>query len=104
MEFIPASPIRPLLETTEPRSVQGVQSDRSAGSSLFATVLQSAINDVRQTNAAQVDLEYKLATGQLDNPAELTLAAAKATNSALLLMTLRDRAMDVYNELMRISL
>lgn len=101
MEFIPVSPIHPLIGTTEPQSASGA---RSVGSSLFATVFQSAIDNVRQTNAEQVDLEYKLATGQLDNPAELTLAAAKATNSALLLMTLRDRAMDVYNELMRISL
>ena len=100
MEFTPVIPIRPLIETTEPQSVP---SARSAGSSLFATVFQSAIDNVRQTNAVQVDLEYKLATGQLDNPAELTLAAAKATDSALLLMTLRDRALDVYNELMRIS-
>ena len=101
MEFIPVSPIRPLIE---PAGVQSAQSSRSVGSSLFATVFQSAIDNVRQTNAAQVDLEYKLATGQLDNPAELTLATAKAQNSALLLMTLRDKAMDVYNELMRISL
>ena len=101
MEFIPVSPIRPLIETA---GTQSVQSARSVGSSLFATVFQSAIDGVRETNAAQVDLEYKLSTGQLDNPAELTLAAAKATNSALLLMTLRDKAMDVYNELMRISL
>ena len=101
MEFIPVSPIRPLIEST---GTQPVSSARSVGSSLFATVFQSAIDNVRQTNAEQVDLEYKLSTGQLDNPAELTLASAKATNSALLLMTLRDRAMDVYNELMRISL
>ena len=101
MEFTPVVPIRPLIEAAGP---QGAPSARSVGSSLFATVFQSAIDNVRQTNAAQVDLEYKLATGQLDNPAELTLAAAKATNSALLLMTLRDRAMDVYNEMMRISL
>ncbi|MEH2939559.1 flagellar hook-basal body complex protein FliE [Lawsonibacter sp. JLR.KK007] len=101
MEFTPVSPIRPLIETAE---TQSAQSGRSAGISLFSTVFQSAINDVRETNAKQVDLEYKLATGQLDNPAELTLATAQASNSALLLMTLRDRAMDVYNELMRISL
>ena len=101
MEFIPASPIRPLIETTETQPVSGAS---RVGASLFATVFQSAIDNVRQTNAEQVDLEYKLATGQLDNPAELTLASAKATNSALLLMTLRDRAMDVYNEVMRISL
>lgn len=101
MEFVPVSPIRPLIETAE---TQPVSSARSVGSSLFATVFQSAIDGVRETNAVQMDLEYKLATGQLDNPAELTLAAAKATNSALLLMELRDKAMDVYNELMRISL
>lgn len=101
MEFIPVSPIRPIIESPETRPVSGA---RSVGSSLFATVFQSAIDNVRETNAEQVDLEYKLATGQLDNPAELTLATAKATNSALLLMTLRDRAMDVYNEMMRISL
>ena len=101
MEFTPVSPIRPLIETAE---TQSAQSGRSAGISLFSTVFQSAINDVRETNAKQVDLEYKLATGQLDNPADLTLATAQASNSALLLMTLRDRAMDVYNELMRISL
>ena len=101
MEFIPVSPIRPLIEATE---AQPAQSARSVGTSLFKTVFQSAIDDVRQTNAAQMDLEYKLSTGQLDNPAELTLAAAKASNSALLLMTLRDKALDVYNELMRISL
>ena len=101
MEFTPVSPIRPLIETAE---TQSAPSGRSAGVSLCSTVFQSAINDVRETNAKQVDLEYKLATGQLDNPAELTLATAQASNSALLLMTLRDRAMDVYNELMRISL
>ena len=73
MEFTPVSPIRPLIETAE---TQSAQSGRSAGISLFSTVFQSAINDVRETNAKQVDLEYKLATGQLDNPAELTLATA----------------------------
>ncbi len=101
MEFIPVSPIQPLIETTP---AQSGQSARNAGASLFQTVFQSAIDNVRETNAKQVDLEYKLATGQLDNPADLTLATANASNSALLLMTLRDRAMDVYNELMRISL
>ena len=86
MEFIPVSPIQPLIETTP---AQSGQSARNAGASLFQTVFQSAIDNVRETNAKQVDLEYKLATGQLDNPADLTLATANASNSALLLMTQR---------------
>ena len=67
-------------------------------------MFQSAIQNVRDTNAVQVDLEYQLATGQLDNPADLTLATSKATNAAILLMEMRNKAMDAYNELMRISL
>ena len=101
MEFTPIRPIEPLW--TPAASQTGTQAQDPA-QSLFASVFQSAIQNVRDTNAVQVDLEYQLATGQLDNPAELTLATAQASNSALLLMTLRDRAMDVYNELMRISL
>lgn len=49
-------------------------------------------------------MEYQLSTGQLDNPADLTLATAKASNAAILLMEMRNKALDVYNELMRISL
>lgn len=101
MEFTPISTIKPLIETTE---AQPGQSARSAGASLFSTVFQSAIDNVRETNAEQVDLEYQLSTGQMDNPADLTLATAKASNAALLLMELRNKALDVYNELMRISL
>ena len=101
MEFTPISTIKPLIETTE---AQPGQSARSAGASLFSTVFQSAIDNVRETDEKKVDLEYKLATGQLDNPAELTLAASNATNAALLLMELRNKALEAYNELMRISL
>ena len=49
-------------------------------------------------------MEYKLATGETDNPAEVTLAMSKASNAALLLMEMRNKALDAYNELMRISL
>lgn len=101
MEFTPITPIQPLFETDQGQSAQSV---RNAGSSVFAGVFQSAIDNVRTTGAVKTDLEYKLATGQLDNPAELTLAATKAGNATLLLMEMRNKVLDAYNELMRISL
>lgn len=101
MEFTPITPIQPLFGAAETKPGQSVE---STGMSLFASVFQSAIDNVRQTNAVQVDLEYKLATGQIDNPAELTLAMSKATTAAELLMQMRNQALDAYNELMRISL
>ena len=71
---------------------------------LFADIFQSAIDDVKETEAAKNDAQYRLATGQVDNPAEVTIAAIQWTTSVELLVQLRTRALDAYNELMRISL
>ena len=101
MEFTPIIPIQPLFDSAAGQSDRSVE---STGSSLFAAVFQSAINNVRETNAKQVDLEYQLATGQIDNPALVTTAITKATTAAELLMQMRNHAVDAYNELTRISL
>ena len=101
MEFTPIQPIQPLWDSmTQP--VQPVRQDPAG--SLFASVFQKAIDNVRETNLEQVNLEYQLATGQIDNPAEVNLAASKASTAAILLMEMRNKAIDTYNELMRISL
>ena len=101
MEFTPIAPIRPLFDAAE---TQSTQSARNAGGTLFATVFQSAIDNVRETDAQRVELEYKLATGQIDNPADVTLAISKAATAAELLMQMRNKVLDAYNEIMRISL
>lgn len=101
MEFTPIRPIEPLWESTsEQPKVQG----QDPAHSLFAEIFQSAIQNVRDTNAQQVNLEYQLATGQIDNPALVTTAISKASTAAELLMQMRNKALDAYNELMRISL
>jgi flagellar hook-basal body complex protein FliE len=63
----------------------------------------AAIGAVKETDAAKTQMEYLMATGQLDNPALLTIASTKAQLSVQLLVQLRNRAVDAYNELMRIS-
>ena len=67
-------------------------------------IFRSAAEAVRETDAERVRMEYLLATGQLDNPALATIAAAKAQSAVDLMVQLRNRALDAYNELMRISL
>ncbi len=71
---------------------------------LFADIFQSAIDDVKEADALKNDAQYRLATGQMDNPAESTIIATQWTTSVELLVQLRTRALDAYNELMRISL
>ena len=72
--------------------------------SAFTDIFQSAIDAVKETDAEKTQMEYLMATGQLDNPALLTIASAKAQLSVDLLVQLRNKSVDAYNELMRMSL
>ena len=101
MEFTPMRPIQPLWESI---SAQPAERTWQSGSALFASVFQSAIDNVRETNKVKTDLEYRLATGQIDNPTEVTLAITKAGAASDLLMEMRNKAVETYNELMRISM
>ncbi len=76
----------------------------SAAGKPFTDIFQSAVDSVRETDQEVSEMEYLMATGQLDNPAQLLIAQSKASSAVSLLMDLRNKAMDSYNELMRISL
>ena len=76
----------------------------SSEPSMFSQIFQSMVDNVKQTDAAKNEAYYALTTGQLDNPAEATIAAAQALTATQLLVQMRDRALDAYSELMRISL
>ena len=82
----------------------GEKVQNSAENNLFGDIFQSAIGAVKETDAEKNQAEYLLATGQLDNPAALTIASTKSQISVQLLVQLRNKALDSYNELMRISL
>ena len=72
--------------------------------SIFGAIFQSAIRNVKETNADAVEAQYLLATGQLDNPAMAMIAASKSQSAVSLLIQLRNKAQDAYSELMRISM
>ena len=65
--------------------------------SLFRDVFKSAIDNVKTTQLDVENKQYLLATGQLS-------AEAKAQISLDLLVTLRNKALESYNDLMKISL
>ena len=102
MEFQRIEPIRPVWTRGAAEAAQ--EPAEARGSTLFADIFQSAIDNVRETEAAKNDAEYRLATGQIDDPAEVSIASSQWTMSVELLIQLRSRALDAYSELMRISL
>lgn len=67
--------------------------------SSFGSLFRDMIQDVKDTDAEFTQAQYLLATGQLDNPAQLNLAGYKAELSLSLLIEMRNRALEAYNEL-----
>lgn len=96
------APIQPLstAAAAQPANAAAERSDTS----MFTQIFQSMVDNVKQTDAVRNEKYYALVTGQLDNPAEASIAAAQALTATQLLVQLRDRALDAYSELMRISL
>lgn len=98
MEFQTITPIRPL----QADSTQTIGGDKTQ-TTLFGDIFRSMVEDVKETDAAKNEAYYALATGQLDNPAVASIAATQAELSVSLLVQMRNKALDAYSELMRIS-
>ena len=99
MEFQTITPIGPL----QADSTQAAGGEKTR-STLFGDIFRSLVDNVKETDAAKNEAYYALATGQLDNPAVASVAATQAELSVSLLVQMRNKALDAYSELMRISL
>lgn len=95
--------IAPLWDTFPVRNTPAVETKKT-GESVFRSVLQSVIDNVRESEDDVAKKEYLLSTGQLDNPAELSMALYKAETSMALFVQLREKALSAYSELSRITL
>ncbi len=73
-------------------------------SGIFANIFQNAIDDVTETQKNLEHKQYLLATGQLDDAHTVTIAASEAQLSVDMLVQLRNKALEAYNELIRIGL
>lgn len=83
---------------------QGVKESGRDGGSVFADIFKNAVNDVENTQEILGQEQYLLSTGQTESAHTVQIAAAEAQIAVDMLVQLRNKAMDSYNELMRISL
>lgn len=97
--FQPISPLWEAFPTSKPQTTEAAAS----GGSIFADILKSTVNNVRETEDAVAKNEYLLATGQLDNPSVLQMSVLKADAAIQMLVQLRDKALNAYSELSRMS-
>lgn len=108
MEFsmgLSADFIRPIEEWNSASGIGAAENKRIFGEkkSLFQNVLENAVEQVRVTQEDAENKKYLLATGQLDDLHSLPIAEAKAALSVEVLVALRNKAMESYNEIMKMS-
>lgn len=96
------TPIQP-WGSIEGINIQKKEENQGGEASVFQSILQDTINQVYSTQAEVEEKQYLLATGQLDDAHSLPIAEAKAALSLELMISLRNKAMESYSELMRMS-
>ncbi len=96
-------PISVITQIGQTTPLQGTGAVSNNGK-VFRGLFESAIKDVIETDNKVTQDVQALATGQSDNLHELQIDMNKAQLSLSLLVQLRNRTMEAYNELMRISL
>lgn len=70
---------------------------------IFKDVLNNVVGQVYSTQKDVETKQYLLATGQLDDAHSLPIAEAKAALSIEVMISLRNKAMEAYNELMKMN-
>lgn len=87
----------------------GTQTEKKAGQtgreevSLFSDIFKNTVNQVYETQKDVEEKQYLLATGQLDDAHSLPIAEAKASLSLEAMVTLRNKVLESYHELIKMS-
>ena len=90
-------------------SISVIQAEKSAvntagGLSAFQDLLRQAVNSAGQTEQQAAADSLNAVTGQSDDLHTLMISSEKAELALMALVQVRNKALDAYNEIMRISL
>ncbi len=69
----------------------------------FKSLLENAINNVKETDSNLKIEVQKLATGETDDLHNVNIASTKAALALDMVVQLRNKALDSYNEIMRMG-
>jgi flagellar hook-basal body complex protein FliE len=87
-------------------SVSGVSSQQNAdgGMQMFSDIFDGLVGSVNQTDSQLQGDTLKAAEGELDNPHQLLIDSTKATISMQLLTSVRNDALQAYNDIIKMTL
>jgi flagellar hook-basal body complex protein FliE len=83
-------------------ATSGAQS--ASGSNGFSNVLGQGLDSLQSTQATADNLSVQAATGTLTNAHDLMIATTQAQLATQLTVALRNKAVDAFNEIMRMQI
>ena len=101
--IVPMTPWGTIGINGDLNQVQQNAAAESGEVSLFKSVFKDTVGRVKETQADVEHKQYLLMTGQLDDAHTLPIAEAKAGIALDVLITLRNKTMESYNELIKIN-
>lgn len=98
-------PMRPVLTGFRTGEIEEnqQQADGRIGGGMFQSIFREAVGNVTQTENELVNKQYLLSTGQIEDPHSVMVASSQAQLAVDMLVSLRNKALESYNEIMRIN-
>jgi len=96
--------ITPIQMADSLESLRASQNVQGTDAGLFKSIFEGMVNNVKEAEANHEQQEYLLATGQIDDAHTVTIAAAEAQLAVDMLVQLRNKAVEAYNEIIRITM
>ena len=85
------------------RAAQAPQAPQAASSEGFATALTGALDQLRGLQAQRDDLAVQAATGDLRDVHDYMIAAQESSVASEMVVTLKNKAVEAFSEIMRMS-
>ncbi len=101
MEQITIGPLNPNLQVPEIRAPESQASEKGSG---FGDVLKDAISTVNELQKQSDNDIQKLMTGESQDLHTTVIAMQKADLSFQMMMQVRNKIMDAYQEIMRMQI
>ncbi|GFN36403.1 flagellar hook-basal body complex protein FliE [Tepidimicrobium xylanilyticum] len=96
--------IRTINQIVPKEVEEGLNRKSSKGTIQFSQLLESALNRVNELQIESDEYKKLLLTGDLDNLHDVTIAAEKANISFQLTLSIRNKIIEAYREIMRMQI
>jgi len=92
------------LLSLQPTPARTEEPQADPASPTFGQMLENAMQQVEQDQQVANDMAVKLATGEIDDIAQVMIASERASLSLNLAIQVRNKVIEAYQEIMRMPL